>query len=88
MNKEEIKKLKNKIVEFENQDVYIELQQAIQYHITILKAKIIVSNEKLIISDEEHQDFIIELQYLENVDVDGDAIYMEMSNDLKITLDY
>lgn len=88
MNKEEIQKLKNKIIEFQNQDVYIELQQAIQYHITIKNAKVIVSNEKLIISDEQHQDFIIELQYLEDIEIDGNTIYIEMSNDIKITLDY
>lgn len=88
MNSEEIEKLKNKIIEFEGQDVFIALQQAIQYHITIYKAKIITSKEKLIISDEQQQDFIIELQYLENVDIDGNSIDLEMSNCIKITLDY
>lgn len=88
MNNEEIEKLKDKIIEFENQDVYIEIQQSIQYHITIYKAKIIVSNEKLIISDEKNQDFIIELQYLEDIEIDDNTIDLEMSNYIKITLDY
>ena len=42
MNTEEIQKLKEKIKKLENQDVYIELEQSIQYHTTINKAKIIV----------------------------------------------
>ncbi len=88
MNDEIIEELKQKMIDFQNQDVYIELQQSIQYHITIYHSKIIVSNEKLIISDEQHQDFIIELQYLEDIEIDGNTIYMEMSNDIKITLDY
>lgn len=88
MNKEQIEQLKSKIVEFQNQDVFIEIQQSIQYHITIYKAKIIVSNEKLIISDERNQDFIIELQYLEDIDIDNNTIDLEMSNFIKITLDY
>ena len=65
MNTEEIQKLKEKIKKLENQDVYIELEQSIQYHTTINKAKIIVSDEKLIISDEKEQVFIVELHYLE-----------------------
>lgn len=88
MNKEEIDKLKNKIIEFQNQDVYIELEQAIEYHTTILKAKVIVSNEKIIISDEQHQDFIIELKYLDEIEIEGNSIYMDMTNDIRITLDY
>lgn len=88
MNKEQIEQLKSKIVEFQNQDVFIEIQQSIQYYITIYKAKIIVSNEKLIISDERNQDFIIELQYLEDIDIDDNTIDLEMSNFIKITLDY
>lgn len=88
MNNEEIEKLKNKITEFKGQDVFIALQQSIQYHTTIYKAKVIISNEKLIISDEENQDFIIELHFLEKVNIDGNIIDLEMSNDIKITLDY
>ena len=88
MNTEEIKKLKEKIKEFENQDVFIKLENAIQYHTTINNAKIIVSDEKLIISDEQVQDFIIELHYLEKLEEDGNTIYLNMSNELRITLDY
>jgi len=54
---------------------------------TIYKAKVIVSNERLIISDGENQDFIVELQYLENVDIEGNTIDLEMSNCIKISLD-
>lgn len=88
MNNEEIEKLKEKITEFENQDVFIELQEALQYHFTIYKAKIIASNEKLVISDEKEKDFIIELQYLEDIEIEGNTIDLEMSNNIKITLDY
>ena len=88
MNTEEIQKLKEKIKKLENQDVYIELEQSIQYHTTINKAKIIVSDEKLIISDEKEQDFIVELHYLEEIAENGNTIYLELSNDLKISLEY
>lgn len=88
MNTEEIQKLKEKIKKLENQDVYIELEQSIQYHTTINKAKIIVSDEKLIISDEKEQDFIVELHYLEEIEENGNTIYLELSNDLKITLEH
>ena len=80
MNEEEIKKLKNKIMDFQGQDVFVAIQQAIQYNTTIYKAKVIVSNERLIISDGENQ-------YLENVDIEGNTIDLEMSNCIKISLD-
>ena len=82
------KKLKEKIKEFENQDVFIKLENAIQYHTTINNAKIIVSDEKLIVSDEQEQDFIIELHYLEELEENENIIYLVMSNDLTITLEY
>lgn len=88
MNNEEIQKLKNLINDFENEDVYIQLENAVVYYTTIKKAKIIISNQKLIISDELEQDFIIELHYLDNVETDGNTIIINMSNDLSITLDY
>lgn len=88
MNTEEIQKLKEKMKEFENQNIYIEIEQSIQYHTTINNASIIVSNENLIISDKKEQDFIIELHYLDEVEENGNTIYLEMSNNLRITLDY
>lgn len=88
MNSEEIQKLKEKMKEFENQNIYIEIEQSIQYHTTINNASIIVSNENLIISDKKEQDFIIELHYLDEVEENGKTIYLEMSNNLRITLDY
>ena len=88
MNTEEIKKLKEKMKEFENQDIFIKLENAIQYHTTINNANIIVSDEKLIVSDKQEQDFIIELHYLEELEEDGNTIYLNMSNELRITLDY
>lgn len=88
MNTEEIQKLKEKIKKLENQDVYIELEQSIQYHTTINKAKIIVSDEKLIISDEKEQDFIVELHYLDEVEENENTTYLNMSNELRITIDY
>lgn len=88
MNTEEIQKLKEKMKEFENQNIYIEIEQSIQYHTTINNASIIVSDENLIISDKKEQDFIIELHYLDEVEENGNTIYLEMSNNLSITLDY
>ena len=88
MNTEKIKKLKEKMKEFENQDIFIKLENAIQYHTTINNANIIVGDEKLVVSDEQEQDFIIELHYLEKLEEDGNTIYLEMSNDLTITLEY
>ena len=88
MNTEEIQKLKEKIKKLENQDVYIELEQSIQYHTTINNASIIVSDEKLIISDRKEQDFIVELQYLDEVEENENTTYLNMSNELRITIDY
>ena len=88
MKREKIKKLKEKEKEIEKQDIFIKLENAIQYHTTINNANIIVSDEKLIVSDEQEQDFIIELHYLEELEEDGNTIYIEMSNDLTITLEY
>lgn len=88
MNTEEIQKLKEKMKEFENQNIYIEIEQSLQYHTTINNASIIVSDENLIISDKKEQDFIIELHYLDEVEENGNTIYLEMSNNLRITLDY
>lgn len=87
MNKELIEKLKEKSREFENQDIYIELENSIQYYITIRNAKMIVSDEKLIISDGGQQDFIVELHYLDDLEITDKTIYIEMSNDINITLD-
>ena len=88
MNKEEIEKLKNKLADFENQDIYIEINNAIQYYTTIHNAKIIISNQKLIISNGDNKDFIIELQYLDNVDVKNCTVDMYMDYDMEIILDY
>lgn len=84
---QQLKKVKEKIKEFENQDVFIKLENAIQYHTTINNAKIIVSDEKLIVSDEKEQDFSVELHYLDEIEENENTIYLEMSNDLKITLE-
>lgn len=88
MNDEEIKKLRSKIQEFESQDIFVKIENALQYYTTIYNAKIIISSQKLILSDEQQQDFIIELMYLEQVIINGNSIILEMSNDLRITLDY
>lgn len=88
MNTEEIQIIKEKIKELENKDIYIELEQSIQYHTTINNASIIVSDEKLIISDRKEQDFIVELQYLDEVEENENTTYLNMSNELRITIDY
>lgn len=88
MNKEEIEKLKSKMAEYENQDVFVKLEGSIQYYTTITSAQVIVSEQKLIISDSKQKDLILELGYLEEVIIDGNSIILEMSNDLKVTLDY
>ena len=88
MNKEEIEKLKKLIPDFETDAVYIELENALIYNTTILNSKIIVSNERLIISDGNKQDFIVELHFLDNVEVNENTIYLNMTNDIRITLDH
>lgn len=81
-----INKLKNKISEFQNQELYIEIKDALQYETTIKNSKIIVSNQKLIISDEEQKDFIIELHYLDSLKIDESTIKLIMDNDLIINI--
>ncbi len=88
MNKEEIEKLKKLITDFQDEAIYIELENALIYHTTILNSKIIVSDERLFISDGNKQDFIVELHYLDSIDTNGNTIYLEMSNDIRITLDH
>ena len=88
MEKEIVEKLKQKMTEFEDEDVYIELENSMQYHTTIKNAKIIVSDEKLIISNEKEKDFIIELHYLCDVEINENTVYLEMTNDIRITLDH
>ena len=48
---------------------------------------IIVSNEKLIISDG-NQDFIVELNCLDNVEIREFTIILNLDYDVIITLDY
>lgn len=88
MNKEEIQKLKTKIPEYQGQNVFVKIENSIQYHTIICNAQVIISNQKLIISDQQQQDFILELFYIEDVSIDGTSICLELSNDLEITLDY
>ena len=88
MNKELIEKLRDKIIEYQGQNVFVKIENSIQYHTTICNAQIIISDQKLVISDSKQQDFIIELYYLEDVKIEGNSIYLELSNDLNITLDY
>ena len=88
MNKELIEKLRDKIAEYQGQNVFVKIENSIQYHTTICNAQIIISDQKLVISDSKQQDFIIELYYLEDVKIEGNSIYLELSNDLNITLDY
>lgn len=88
MNDEIIEELKQKMIDFQNEDVYIELENAIQNHTTIKNAKIIVSDEKLIISDEKEKDFIIELHYLDEIEISNNTVYLELTNDIRITLDH
>lgn len=87
MNKEEIKKLKEKIKGFENKDVYVEFQNAIEYHTTIYKAKILASDEMLILSNGKKVSIQIDLTYLENIKNIGDTIIIELWNELTIILD-
>ena len=88
MNNEIIEELKQKMIDFQNEDVYIELENSIQYHTTIKNAKIIVSDEKLIISNEKEKDFIIELHYLDDIEISDNTVYLELTNDIRITLDH
>lgn len=88
MNKGLIEKLRDKIAEYQNQDVFVKLENSIQFYTTICNAQIIISDQKLVISDQKKQDFIVELFYIEDVKIEGNSIYLGLSNDLNITLDY
>lgn len=82
--------LKEKIKEFNEKDIYIELKNAIDYHFIIKNAKILISREKLFITDERDENLIIELYYLDDVKINlhTNSVYLYMSNDLEIVLDY
>ena len=84
----EIEKIRSKIREFENEDIYVEVEGALQYNVTIKNAKILNSNQKIFITNEKEQDFIIELYYLDFVEIENNSLIMNMLNDIKITLDY
>lgn len=88
MNKELIEKLRDKIIEYQGQDVFVKLENSVQFYTTICNAQIIISDQKLVISDQKKQDFIVELFYIEDVKIEGNSIYLQLSNDLNITLDY
>lgn len=88
MNKGLIEKLRDKIIEYQGQDVFVKLENSVQFYTTICNAQVIVSDQKLILSDSKQQDFIIELYYLEDVKIEGNSIYLQLSNDLNIILDY
>lgn len=88
MNKELIEKLRDKIIEYQGQDVFVKLENSVQFYTTICNAQIIISDQKLVISDQKKQDFIVELFYIEDVKIEGNSIYLGLSNDLNITLDY
>lgn len=87
MNKEEIEKLKIKLMSFRDKDVYIEISNSLQFHTTIEKAQIIVSNEKIFITDGKEKDFIIELHYLDSLEEDGNITILNLYNEIKVTLD-
>lgn len=84
----EIEKIRSKIREFENEDIYVEVEGALQYNVTIKNAKTLISNQKIFITNEKEQDFIIELYYLDFVEIENNSLIMNMLNDIKITLDY
>lgn len=88
MNKGLIEKLRDKIAEYQNQDVFVKLENSVQFYTTICNAQIIISDQKLVISDQKKQDFIVELFYIEDVKIEGNSIYLQLSNDLNIILDY
>lgn len=88
MNKGLIEKLRDKIAEYQGQDVFVKLENSVQFYTTICNAQIIISDQKLVISDQKKQDFIVELFYIEDVKIEGNSIYLGLSNDLNITLDY
>lgn len=84
--KEIIERIKEKIEEFQNSEVYVEIENAIQYQTKIKNCKIIVSDQKLILSDEAKKDLIIELYYISELEIYESTIKMIMENDLTITI--
>lgn len=84
--KEIVEKIKTKVEEFQNSEVYVEFENAIQYNTTIKNCKIIVSDQKLILSNEENKDLIIELYYISDLEIYESTIKMVMENDITITI--
>ena len=60
---ENIDKIKEKIQEYQNKDVYIELENAISYHFLICNAKLLVSQEMLFITDEKKRKFFVRITF-------------------------
>lgn len=87
MNKGEIERLKNKLISFRKKDVYIEISNSLQFHTTIENAQIIMSHQKLFITDGKEKDFIIELHYLDSLEEDGNITILNLYNEIKVTLD-
>lgn len=87
MKKEEFQVLKNKINELNNKDIYIEFQDALEYYITIYKGKILISKNRLFITNQNKIDILIDLSYLDSIKYINNTIILQLWNNLKIILD-
>ena len=82
-----VEKLKNALLkDYKNKDIIVILEGFIKTYIIIKNSKILINNQTLILTDGKQQEFIIDLDYVYNIDVNT-AIMFDLDNE-KITLQY
>ena len=82
-----VEKLKKALLkEYKNKDILVILEGFIKTYIIIKNSKILINNQTLILTDGKQQEFIIDLDYVYNIDVNT-AIMFDLDNE-KITLQY
>lgn len=82
-----VEKLKKALLkDYKNKDIIVILEGFIKTYIIIKNSKILINNQTLILTDGKQQEFIIDLDYVYNIDVNT-AIMFDLDNE-KITLQY
>ena len=88
MNNENMDKIRKYFKELNDDNIFVSVEGALKFHMIINNAKVLVGNEEIFITDEEDNSLLLELHYLENVDIEENIMCLEMYNDLIITFDY
>ena len=61
---------------------------AIRYSLIIHKAKSLVSNELLAITDGQENNLCIEMHYINGIEINDRCITLDMDNEITIKIDY